>query len=114
MRGRLLKCSSEQVRRATDDEWLGADLIKIIKKDLLADLKVGRTRGFVDVQPEGPPDPDGDQAIDPERDDGNVDVDSAPVPSAEPPAPLTPPAESARPILYKRLMYWLILVGSEM
>ena len=73
MRGRLLKCSAEQVRRATDDQWRGADLIKVIKKELLDDLKVGRRRGYVNVQPEGPPD-DQDESRDQPGDEttGNI------------------------------------------
>ena len=35
MRGCFLKCSSEQVRKATDAEWLGAELSKTLATELL-------------------------------------------------------------------------------
>ena len=52
MRGCLLKCSSEQVRKATDAEWLGAELSKTLATEL---LKSRGQRGYVDVETEGQP-----------------------------------------------------------
>ena len=51
MRGCLLKCSSEQVRKATDAEWLGAELSRTLATELLK----SRQRGYVDVETGGQP-----------------------------------------------------------
>ena len=53
MRGCLLKCSSEQVRKATDAEWLGAELSKTV--ELLKSCQRSGQRGYVDVETEGQP-----------------------------------------------------------
>ena len=55
MRGCLLKCSSEQVRKATDAEWLGAELSKILPTELLKSRQRSGERGYVDVEAEGQP-----------------------------------------------------------
>ena len=55
MRGCLLKCSSEQVRKATDAEWLGAELSRTLATELLNSRQRSGQRGFVDVEPEGQP-----------------------------------------------------------
>ena len=34
VRRKLCKCSREQVRKATDDEWAGAELIKVLSREL--------------------------------------------------------------------------------
>ena len=55
MRGCLLKCSSEQVRKATDEEWLGAELSKTLATELLKSRQRSGQRGYVDVEVEGQP-----------------------------------------------------------
>ena len=55
MRGCLLKCSSEQVRKATDAEWLGAELSKTLATELLKSRQKSGQRGCVDVETEGQP-----------------------------------------------------------
>ena len=55
MRGFLLKCSSEQVRKATDSEWLGAELSKTLATELLKSRQRSGQRGHVDVEVEGQP-----------------------------------------------------------
>ena len=55
MRGCLLKCSSEQERKATDAEWLGAELSKTLAKELLKSRQRSGQRGYVDVETEGQP-----------------------------------------------------------
>ena len=55
MRGCLLKCSSEQVRKATDAEWLGAELSKTLATELLKSRQRSGQRGYVDVEAEGQP-----------------------------------------------------------
>ena len=51
----LLKCSNEQVRKATDAEWLGAELSKTVATELLRSRQRSGQRGYVDVQTEGQP-----------------------------------------------------------
>ena len=55
MRGCLLKCSSEQVRKATDAEWLGAELSKTLATELLKSRQRFGQRGYVDLETEGQP-----------------------------------------------------------
>ena len=55
MRGPLLKCSGEQVRRATDSECLGAELAKVLSQELMKSRERPGQRGFVDVEAEGKP-----------------------------------------------------------
>ena len=55
MRGCLLKCSSEQVRKATDAEWLDAELSKTLATELLKSRQRSGRRGYVDVETEGQP-----------------------------------------------------------
>ena len=97
MRGSLWRCSNEQLRPATNDESLGAELINRYLGDLRWDLQ--RNRGpkkYVDVTAEGIPDFPGDreQTSDPESGSG-PEVDMAEpeaVPSAAP-----SPAASEQP-----------------
>ena len=58
LRGYLLKASREQVRLATNEENLGAELVKILSSEMLHDLESGNLRHFRDVQEEGTPEPD--------------------------------------------------------
>ena len=55
MRSCLLKCSNEQVRKATDAEWLGAELSRTPATELLHSRRKSGQRGDVDVEPEGQP-----------------------------------------------------------
>ena len=55
MRGCLLKCSSEQVRKATDAECPGAELSKTLATELLKSRQRSGQRGYVDVEVEGQP-----------------------------------------------------------
>ena len=55
MRGCLLKCSSAQVRKATDAEWLGAELSKTLATELMKRRQRSGQRGHVDVETEGQP-----------------------------------------------------------
>ena len=55
MRGCLPKCSSEQVRKATDAEWPGAELSKTLATELLKSRQRSGQRGYVDVEVEGQP-----------------------------------------------------------
>ena len=55
MCGCLLKCSSEQVRKATDAEWLGVELSKTLATELLKSRHRSGQRGYVDVETEGQP-----------------------------------------------------------
>ena len=53
MRG--LKCSSEQVCKATDGEWFGAELSKTLATEALKSRQRRGQRGYVDVETEGQP-----------------------------------------------------------
>ena len=55
VRGYLVKASREQVRRATSDESLGADLIRVLSTELLENLENGRLKNFKDIEQEGGP-----------------------------------------------------------
>ena len=55
MRGCPLKCSSEQVRKATDVEWQGAELSKTLATEMLRSSQRSGQRGYVDVETEGQP-----------------------------------------------------------
>ena len=39
MRGVVVKCSIDRVRRATDEEWLGAELIRVLSQDALQHVR---------------------------------------------------------------------------
>ena len=65
MRGSLWRCANEQLRAATNDENLGAELINRYLGDLRWDLQ--RNRGpkkYVDVRAEGIPDFPGERGAD--------------------------------------------------
>ena len=51
----LLKCSSDQVHKATDAEWLGAELSKTLATELLKSHQRSGQRGYVDVETDGQP-----------------------------------------------------------
>ena len=69
----LLKCSSEHVRKATDAEWLGAELSKTLATELLKSRQRSGQRGYVDVEAEGQPteEPPADTRPDVNPDSGN-------------------------------------------
>jgi len=56
MRGSLMKVNSEQLRRATDEEYVGAEIIRVLGQDAREHLERRGQRGYVDVTKEGPPD----------------------------------------------------------
>ena len=55
MRGVVVKCSFDRIRRATDEEWLGAKLVKIFSNDALERMQRQGQRGYVDTAGEDPP-----------------------------------------------------------
>eukprot|EP00973_Karenia_brevis_P070520 9801444-Karenia_brevis.AAC.1 len=56
MRGDLVKCNVERVRPATDEEWLGSEIIRSLSADAKQRLEHSGQRGFVDATAEeGPP-----------------------------------------------------------
>ena len=55
MRSCLLKYSNEQVRKATDAEWLGAELSRTPATELLHSRRRSGQRGDFEVEPEGQP-----------------------------------------------------------
>ena len=55
LRGYLVKASKEQIRHATSEESLGAELVKNLSQDMLRDLESGRLRNYKDVEDEGLP-----------------------------------------------------------
>ena len=55
MRGVVVKCSMDRVRKATDEEWLGAELIRVLSRDALRHVQRQGQRGYVDTAGEEPP-----------------------------------------------------------
>ena len=55
MRGVLVKTNMDRIRIATDSEWLGAELIKILSADAKAHLERAGQRGYVDASDEEGP-----------------------------------------------------------
>ena len=66
MRGVVVKCSMDRVRKATDEEWLGAELIRVLSRDCLRHMQRQGQRGYVDTADEEPPpsEPPGDGTTD--------------------------------------------------
>ena len=99
MRGALWRVSQEQLRSATSEENLGAELVNRYLHDLKWDIQ--RNTGpkkYVDVTREGPrrePGEDGDQSGDESPADGGSDMDEDGEP--EPLDVPTRPASSVRP-----------------
>ena len=56
LRGYLIKASREQVRNATNEESLGAELVKVLSSELLEKLESGELRNYRDIRSEGGPD----------------------------------------------------------
>ena len=87
MRGVVVKCSMDRVRRATDEEWLGAELIRVLSKDALQHMQRQGQRGYIDTSHEEPP---------PEaEDDGRIadPQELVPDPATDLPAPAADPPE---------------------
>ena len=55
LRGYLIKSAREQVRQATTEEHLGAELIKVISQEMLESLESGKMKNFRDIEGEGLP-----------------------------------------------------------
>eukprot|EP00973_Karenia_brevis_P015171 2074040-Karenia_brevis.AAC.1 len=56
MRGVLVMCNVERVRPATDEEWMGSEIIHILSADAKQRLEHSGQRGFVyATAEEGPP-----------------------------------------------------------
>ena len=55
MRGVLVKCNADCVRIATDEEWLGAEIIKVLSQDARNHLDKHGQRGYIDVTGEEGP-----------------------------------------------------------
>ena len=87
MRGVLVKCNVERVRPATDEEWMGSEIIRVLSSDAKVRLERDAQRGYVDATKEEGPDPD------------NEIVDDSPQPRGEsadgrlPPIPEDGPSE---------------------
>ena len=58
MRGVLVKCNADRVRIATDEEWLGAESIKVLSQDARIHRDKHGQRGYIDATDEGGPEPD--------------------------------------------------------
>ena len=58
LRGYLVKASREQVRAATSEESLGAELSHVLSAELLQDIETGKIKNYRDVEQEGVPDDD--------------------------------------------------------
>ncbi len=56
LRGYLIKASREQVRAATGEESLGAELVAQLSAEMLEALEKGTIRNYKDVENEGKPD----------------------------------------------------------
>ena len=91
MRGVVVKCSMDRVRKAIDEEWLGAELIRVLSQDALQHIRRQGQRGYVDTSHEEPPPDDNiDTTIDLQHILGTTD----PVPSEDPPTDVPMPMET--------------------
>ena len=93
MRGCLLKCSGKQVRKATDAEWLGAELSRTPATKFLNSRQRCEQLGYVDVELEGRPTEE--PPVDTRRDIHQVW--SASAPASGPLAPILEDTEVVRP-----------------
>ncbi|MEC8427241.1 MAG: transposase family protein, partial [Pseudomonadota bacterium] len=83
MRGVLVKCSVDRVRQATDEEWLGAELIRVLSRDAVIHMqRQGGQRGYVDTAGEEPPPPDEVETETPTGQDSEQAIIPDPTPSA--------------------------------
>ena len=70
MRGIIVKCNIERVRPASDQEWLGAEVIRVLSADAKASLGRSGQHGFTEAkEEEGPDDATGSS---PEQRRGNA------------------------------------------
>ena len=53
LRGYLLKAAREQVRQATSEEHLGAELAKVVSQEMLESIESGTLKNYRDVEKEG-------------------------------------------------------------
>ena len=124
LRGYLVKASREQVRAATAEEPLGAELSHVLSAELLQDIETGKIKNYRDVEGEGLP--EGEDTYEPsiapaedameqelelhphEREEvppaegelhGPVDMDVDPAESTAPPPTSEPAGGSRRPLL---------------
>ena len=92
LRNHLIKASREQVRNATSEEHLGAELIRELSKEMVDDIHQGKIRHYHDIESEGGP---GEEeqwqvtisdlgALD---EDGKQEVSAEQPPTPEPQAP---------------------------
>ena len=87
LRGYLIKASREQVRSATNEESLGAELVKVLSSELLEKLENGELRNFRDIREEGGP-----EVVHPMEEDPDASLE---IPLEER-APQPPDAEDER------------------
>ena len=94
LRGHLVKVSREQVRRATSEENLGAELIKELSEEMVKDINHGKIKNFTDIQHEGNPEPEDTVTVGlspiVETDDQELEITRTP---GEPPEPLPAPMD---------------------
>ena len=55
LRGYLIKASREQVRNASREERMGAEIMQIISPEMVSQLESGKLRNFTDIEGEGEP-----------------------------------------------------------
>ena len=120
LRGYLVKASREQVRGATAEESLGAELSHVLSAELLQDIETGKIKNYRDVEGEGLPEDPYEPSIAPAEDameqelelhphereevppaegelPGPVDMDVDPAESTAPPPTSEPTGGSRRP-----------------
>ena len=56
LRGHLVKASREQVRPATAEEHLGAELSQELSQEMIKDIHTGKVNHYHDIEQEGGPD----------------------------------------------------------
>ena len=95
LRGYLIKASREQVRHATSEESLGAQLVQELSRAMIQDVESGNISHYRDVEDEGGPD---EPALPPHQDDEppqafppmDVETEDA---EMEPETPVPPPVQ---------------------
>ena len=86
MRGYLVKANRGQLRHATAEESLGAELVKHLSTQLLEDIENNQVKFFRDVEGEGLPE------MQPEMAEGEGDPPEMAGPALEPYSPSSPVA----------------------
>ena len=87
LRGYLAKASRSQVRKATSEENLGAELVQHLSAQMIEGLENNSLRHYRDVIPEGDPDPEDGSELEYEP------TEAVPSPAEEPSGELIPPRE---------------------